>query len=91
MGFEDDFHLDRTLLIKSNKVYSGTLVVSSEEDINMMFNKEETKGTYRWVSFHKRDKHYTSAVSVGKGKLMLSLDGSTTTTLFSRTKKVKRL
>lgn len=74
IGFNcKDYHLDKDLLIKGNKVYSEDTCVFVPKELNMLFNKKKKqRGSYPiGVSFHKRDRHYAATVSVGKGRCKL--------------------
>lgn len=74
IGFNcKDYHLDKDILRKGNKVYSENTCVFVPKELNMLFNKKKKqRGSYPiGVSFHKRDKYYTATVSVGKGKAKL--------------------
>ena len=71
VGFNnEDWHLDKDLLVKGNKVYSENSCVFIPFEINSLLTKRESmRGEYLiGVCWHKRDKVFTATVSKNKGK-----------------------
>ena len=71
VGFgNEDWHLDKDLLIKGNKVYSESTCVFIPKEINSVLTKcTASRGEYLiGVSWHKRDKVFMATVSKNKGK-----------------------
>ena len=69
-GNENQFHLDKDLLTKGNKVYSEDSCVFIPAEINSMLIKGDKKrGEYLiGVCWHKRDKVFVAQVNKNKGK-----------------------
>ena len=71
VGFgNEDWHLDKDLLIKGNKVYSESTCVFIPKEINSVLTKcTASRGEYLiGVCWHKRDKVFMATVSKNKGK-----------------------
>ena len=75
IGFDNDgngnpFHLDKDLLIKSNKVYSEYSCVFIPAEINSLLVKSDNiRGKHPiGVHYHKRDKAFVAQVRKNKGK-----------------------
>ena len=71
VGFgNEDWHLDKDLLIKGNKVYSESTCVFIPKEINSMLIKSDKKrGEYLiGVCWHKKDKAFIAQVNKNKGK-----------------------
>lgn len=71
VGFgNEDWHLDKDLLIKGNKVYSESTCVFIPKEINSVLTKcTASRGEHLiGVCWHKRDKVFMATVSKNKGK-----------------------
>ena len=71
IGFGNkDWHLDKDLLIKGNKVYSENTCIFIPAEINLVLVKRTTsRGKHLiGVSWHKRDKAFIAQVNKNKGK-----------------------
>ena len=71
IGFSNkNWHLDKDLLIKGNKVYNEDSCVFIPNDINLLLTKREAlRGEYLiGVSWYKRDMAFISRVCKNKGK-----------------------
>ena len=71
IGFgNQDWHLDKDLLIKGNKVYSEDDCVFIPKEINILLTKsDKIRGKHPiGVSWHERDKAFMAVVSKNKGK-----------------------
>ena len=71
VGFGNkDWHLDKDLLIKGNKIYSENTCVFIPKEINSMLIKSDKKrGEYLiGVCWHKKDKAFIAQVNKNKGK-----------------------
>ena len=71
VGFgHEDWHLDKDLLIKGNKIYSENTCVFIPQEINSMLVKsDKRRGEYLiGVCWHKKDKAFIAQVNKNKGK-----------------------
>lgn len=71
IGFgNQDWHLDKDLLVKGNKVYSEDSCVFLPQEINLLLTKRDNnRGEYLiGVSWKKANKVFVATVSKGKGK-----------------------
>ena len=71
IGFSNkDWHLDKDLLVKGNKVYSETTCVFLPKDINSLLTKcAASRGKHLiGVSWHKTRKAFVAQVNKNKGK-----------------------
>ena len=69
-GNENQFHLDKDLLIKGNKVYSESTCVFLPQEINKILTKSTTsRGKYLiGVCWHNASKSFIAMVNKNKGK-----------------------
>jgi hypothetical protein len=67
----EKMHLDKDILMKGNKVYSPDTCILVPQTVNSLFLKRNSKrgDLPIGVSWHKRDKRYTSTYRDGKGSV----------------------
>ena len=70
IGFNEEWHLDKDLLIKGNKVYSESTCVFIPKEINLLLTKREaSRGEYIiGVCWSKTHKAFKAQVGKSKGK-----------------------
>ena len=71
IGFSNkDWHLDKDLLTKGNKIYSESTCIFIPREINSLLTKSTaTRGEYLiGVSWRKKDKAFVATVSRNKGQ-----------------------
>ena len=69
-GNENQFHLDKDLLLKGNKVYNEDSCIFLPQEVNTLLTKcTASRGEYLiGVSWHKKGKAFVATVNKNKGK-----------------------